>query len=704
MQRLSTFRAGLFRWAERQTGDWAISRKLLLVFGAFSLFAAIAMLIVAGGLLTTRDAFGEVGTLAAVERSMAEANTAMRDAQGRVKDYVINPSDELAARVEQDMKEARASLASSRGAAEDVGLARQLGTLQKHLQEERAAFDEIRRAQTRIEGRLAPVLDELGPKIGERLAAIVSATHNRGNHEASYQAAQALDDYSQARINVNRFRSTSDQNAVAAARANLLDLEDELNRVFEVMRSDALVQQADLVIENVVEYEQAFTDLVEATERRDANVDGLISEIGPVFERRSAEIAALTQSRFDEATETARSSIRLVVMSLAPLALLGALVLTLGYLGSQHLVEQPVARLADAMRRLASGERELSLRSTDRLDEIGQMTRAFLVFEENAREVERQRAAADEAKAREQRLEEERQRERAAERERAKAEKRRALEEVADAFEASVHKVAAAIGSAARQIEGGAQQVASAANENALVTAEVATTAQQSSQNALAVANASEEMARSIAEVSSQVIESSTRSQSAAERARSTDTIVAGLAEDASKIGEVVELINSIAEQTNLLALNATIEAARAGDAGRGFAVVAGEIKALASQTSKATTQIGERVRGIQTVSADAVRAIEEIGIAIGDIDGIAATVASAVEEQSATTSEIASNTQQAAGGSEMVARNIDRVRSGIEETGAAAEQSLQAAAELSQQAETLQREVDSFLARVRVA
>ena len=154
------------------------------------------------------------------------------------------------------------------------------------------------------------------------------------------------------------------------------------------------------------------------------------------------------------------------------------------------------------------------------------------------------------------------------------------------------------------------------------------------SQNALAVANASEEMARSIAEVSAQVVDSSAKSQLAARAALSTDTIVASLADDADQIGEIVDLITNIAEQTNLLALNATIEAARAGDAGRGFAVVAGEIKALASQTSSATTQIATRVGGIQQTSKKAAAAIGEIAATIADIDGIAAAVASAIEEQ----------------------------------------------------------------------
>src|SRR6185503_11951280 len=126
---------------------------------------------------------------------------------------------------------------------------------------------------------------------------------------------------------------------------------------------------------------------------------------------------------------------------------------------------------------------------------------------------------------------------------------------------------------------------------------------------------------------------------------------VLGLSSAAETIGDVVKLINAIAGQTNLLALNATIEAARAGEAGRGFAVVAAEVKNLADQTGKATGEISSQVAAIQASSVDAVKAIQSINVTIAEINEIASSIASAVEEQSAATQEIARNVQNAAVG-----------------------------------------------------
>src|SRR5262249_43929661 len=203
---------------------------------------------------------------------------------------------------------------------------------------------------------------------------------------------------------------------------------------------------------------------------------------------------------------------------------------------------------------------------------------------------------------------------------------------------------------------------------------------------------------------SRQVQESSRISGEAVTQAQRTDERIIKLAQAASRIGDVTQLITSIAEQTNLLALNATIEAARAGAAGKGFAVVAQEVKQLAEQTAKATSEISTQIGEMQAATQDSVTAIKEIGGTIGRISQIATPIASAVEERAAATREIPRNIQQAAAGTVQVANNIPEVSQGAAETGTASTAVLTSAKSLADQSGRLKTEVDKFLATVRAA
>jgi methyl-accepting chemotaxis protein len=282
--------------------------------------------------------------------------------------------------------------------------------------------------------------------------------------------------------------------------------------------------------------------------------------------------------------------------------------------------------------------------------------------------------------------------------------KRKAMNDLAAALEAKVRGVVDGVGHSTQQLEGAVRTMSDTASRAGETSSSVAAAAVQASSNVQTVASATEELSAFIGEISRQVGKSAEIANRAATDADKTNNVVQALAQDAQKIGDVVSLINQIAGQTNLLALNATIEAARAGDAGRGFAVVASEVKNLANQTAKATDDISHQIGGIQKATAGAVEAIRSIAATIAELNGIAGAIASAVEEQDATTKEIARNVQQAAAGNEQVSSAMVGIKDGVSETLGVAGQLSDAAQRLGGQSASLRDAVDSFLNEVRAA
>ena len=179
--------------------------------------------------------------------------------------------------------------------------------------------------------------------------------------------------------------------------------------------------------------------------------------------------------------------------------------------------------------------------------------------------------------------------------------------------------------------------------------------------------------------------------------AESTNATISKLGISSAEIGQVIKVITSIAQQTNLLALNATIEAARAGEAGKGFAVVANEVKELAKQTAKATEDISQKIAAIQSDTKGAVDAIATIGAVINQISEISSTIATAVEEQSATTNEMSRNVTEAARGSSEITQNIEGVSQAAQGTSSSAHESMKAAQQLAQMSTQLRGLVEQF-------
>jgi methyl-accepting chemotaxis protein len=370
-----------------------------------------------------------------------------------------------------------------------------------------------------------------------------------------------------------------------------------------------------------------------------------------------------------------------IYLGLTLIALIG--VVTLARM-VMRTVRDLLGELASAMDKMRDGNYDIAIPHAKRGDEIGVMARAVEGFRENfvavaARENERKNAAAT-------------------------AERKSLLARLAGDFEAVIGNIVGAVSSASGELTTAATTLTKTAETTQQLSTTVAAASDEASTNVQSVAAATEEMTGSIGEIGRRVQESSGIAGEAVGQARKTDERIGKLAEAASRIGDVVKLITAIAEQTNLLALNATIEAARAGAAGKGFAVVAQEVKQLAAQTAKATSEISGQIGEMQAATQDSVAAIKEIGGTISRISEIATTIASAVEEQGAATQEISRNVQQAAAGTAKVAGNIADVNAGAAKTGAASAEVLAAARSLSQQSDRLTTEVQKFLATVRAA
>jgi methyl-accepting chemotaxis protein len=349
-------------------------------------------------------------------------------------------------------------------------------------------------------------------------------------------------------------------------------------------------------------------------------------------------------------------------------------------------ITRSIGAVVARLRTLSDGDTESPIFGEGRKDEVGDIAASMAVFRDN---LIRTREMQEELKRKD---------------EQAKEERRRAAFEAATRFEAEVGAVVKGVAAAATELEATATGMAAGAEETSRQATAVAAAAEQASANVQTVASAAEQLAASIAEISRQVSESTRIASAAVSEASRTNTTVESLAASANRIGEVVRLINDIAGQTNLLALNATIEAARAGEAGKGFAVVASEVKNLASQTAKATEEIGGQIAAVQGETGRVVEAIRAIGGTIETISGIAASIAAAVEQQGAATAEIARNVQQAAAGTGAVSANIVSVNEAASGSGAAAAQVQGASAELSRGAETLRAQVERFLAGMKAA
>ena len=342
----------------------------------------------------------------------------------------------------------------------------------------------------------------------------------------------------------------------------------------------------------------------------------------------------------------------------------------------------PIRDMIECMTALTAGNLSQKVTGQDRGDEVGDMARSvefFRVNLEENRDMVRQREAEQAARH-------------------AHAAR---IESLTGAFHTNVDSLLGAVGQASNDLRATSIEMNNAVSQTRDRAVMVASNAEEASSNVSAVSAATEELANSILEISRQIEAASSATSEAAKDARDADGIANTLREAANRIGEVIGLIGDIANQTNLLALNATIEAARAGEAGKGFAVVAGEVKNLASQTSKATGEITGHISSLQAATEDAISAFHRIGSRIEELDTTSASLSAAVNEQQAATSEIACNVERAASGTGEVSRNIADVSAVTEQADLAVKNLMRACESVTGVSTDLRTEIEGFLKSV---
>jgi len=620
------------------------------------------------------DAFGNVGTAAALADASREFKLTLASMQIAAKDYVAQPSDERAKAFEAAQTLTISNFDRIAGAAngklpQDIGQVRQrLGELRLNfdylVEEQRAlGYSDNQGTRKRLDDAAAQVEQLISDGIqvlseSERDWLMLALLMMR-RYEAQYRFDRNPATWE---LFFKSYRSFEEK-------LSALLLDDPVKaRLGDLVKGySSTLAQWNRQSQNI---QKSLSDIIETTQQLAPQSQAIISM---AEHRAEASAVALAQSQ---------SHIRTFIIGV------GAAAVLIGLLFSWLVgrsITRPLNGLTGAMTKLAAGDTSARIPATEAKDELGAMARTVIVFRDTM--IERERLAAGEAatnREREQRTD--------------------AIAATITRFEMSVDQALSKVREAAGRLEVTSTQLHSAADQ---VSAESRTAEERvgvASGNVTAAAGAVEELAASISEIAGQANRSTEVATRAVKDARRTVRTMSELGVAATRIGEVVGLIQAIAGQTNLLALNATIEAARAGEAGKGFAVVASEVKSLAGQTAKATEEIAGQVGAIQSAVADAAHAIEQVNTVIEEISHIAGTVAVTVEEQNRAVASISEGVNRASTEARTSAESMSRLAGTSRDARATAADVKSLADTLSQEAESLNGEVRRFLTNVQAA
>ncbi|MDR3515301.1 MAG: methyl-accepting chemotaxis protein [Azospirillaceae bacterium] len=598
------------------------------------------------------------------------------DLQRQIRDYLGQGLDAQVDAVHQTGDRLRTLIAQGLGHSGDPERRRNFEEGGRAIEAYRVSFDRLVeltvRQNTLIHDDFGPNADALDKKISDLAAAASS------DSVALYASlAQRL---LLIRLHSNEMILRHDH---AAGQATTREF-TMAKSVFSMLLDRAAVKtRLEAARDSFNHYGDDFTNLATVNDQIGTITGVDMPELVAIISR---EVQAIKDSTIaDEAriekttTATSAMSQRLTLLFTAlAMAASAVIALTVG-----QGISRPILVLAEIMKRLTAGERNIAVPGLDRGDELGTMAKSLELFRTAMIEADRLAGEQETQQA-------------------GKAARAHHIQVLAANFDEIATGVLNVVATATSHLQTTAGDLTETAREASGMAIAVASAAQQASANVQTVASASEQLSSSIQEIAHQVTKSAEVAQSAVLEVDQINHTVKGLSDATQKIGTVIGLIQGIAAQTNLLALNATIEAARAGTAGKGFAVVASEVKILANQTEQATREIAQQITTVQTATANSVHAVANIGNIIAQIEAISSSIAAAIEQQGVATQEIARNVQQAAVGTRNVTGHIGGVSDAAGRTGHAAEDMLRATSDLAGQCVILRTSVQSFLEDVQ--